>query len=223
MAEIDCRVHLEMPSPRKMLTPVVTVSILLMIAGYALMSHAEKFSQSWLAINPQTFWRFRIWQLLTYSFLNAHWWSLLVNGLIILFIGSALEREWRSRSFLFMVLVVIVSCGLLWLIVCRIVGRAYVGIGTEPYVYGVIATFGLLFRRQRFLVFFWPLEGKHLAWLLIAIGVVMGIRWPMLWIWVSGAAVAYGYVKLQWYRKSAATRSRSRPMQRKPGSFVDID
>lgn len=223
MAEVECRVQLGLPSPRKMLTPVVSVSILLMIAGYALANYAEQFTLNWLALNPQTFWPFGIWQLLTYSFLNEKWWFLLTNGLIVLFIGSAVEREWRSRSFLFMMLAVIVSCALLWLIVCKIVGRAYIGGGSESYAYGVIGAFGLLFRRQRFLLFFWAFEGKHVALLLVAIGVVIGITGPMLWVWVAGAAVAYGYVKLQWRRKSAAARSRSGAMQRRGGSFVDID
>jgi membrane associated rhomboid family serine protease len=206
-----------------MLTPVVSVSILLMIAGYALANYAEQFTLNWLALNPQTIWLFRIWQLVTYSFLNQSWWFLLTNGIIVLFIGSAVEREWRSGSFLFMVLVVIVSCGLLWLIVCRIGRLPYAGTGTASYAYGVIAAFGLLFRRQRFLLFFWAFEGKHVALLLVAIGLVIGIAQPMTWIWICGAAVAYGYVKLQWRRKSAAARSRSGAMQRRGGSFVDID
>jgi membrane associated rhomboid family serine protease len=223
MAEVDHRIQLALPSPRKILTPVVTVSILLMIAGYALAKHAPVFTAGWLALNPQTFWPFRIWQLLTYSFINTCGWNLIFDGLIVLFIGSAIEREWRSGSFLLFFLVVSILCGLVWLIVNRIGGWAYIGIGTEAYAYGMIAAFGLLFRRQKFLVFFWALEGQHLAILLVAMGLVIAIAQPILWVWVGGAAVGYAYVKLLWHRASGAARSRSRPMQRKPGSFVDID
>jgi hypothetical protein len=67
---------------------------------------------------------------------------------------------------------------------------------------------------------FWTLEAQHLAWILIALGIIIGIASPWIWIWVSGALVAYLYVKMRW-RISSSIKAPS--SNYKPGSFVDID
>jgi membrane associated rhomboid family serine protease len=217
------QIQLTLPSPRKLFTPVVTAVIVLMIIGFTLVHHATEFTVSNLAINPQTFLPLKLWQLITYSFINPCPWNLVFNGMVVLFIGSAIEREWQSRSFLLLWLIVCITCGTLWLLVNLILGLNYLGMGTGACAYGLIAAFGLLFRRKRFFAFFWTVEAQYLALILIGIGMVVGIARPITWIWVGGAAVAYIYIKLLWSGISSGARIRKRSVQNKQSGFVDID
>ena len=93
--------------------------------------------------------------------------------------------------------------------------------GSASCVYGLIAIFGLLFRRKKFIAWFWAVEAQYIAWALIVIGIVLGIQQPIAWIWVSGALVAYLYIKIRWLAISSGGNV---PTGRyTPGSFVDID
>lgn len=196
------RVELALPTPAKLLTPGVVALLVLMIVGFALLSYLPGFTTAALALNPKAVLSGSMWQLLTYPFVNGGC-SLIGNGILILFLGSAVEREWRTRSFLFLWLVVSVVCGLIWIGITFVL-LIFFSLSLPPGAtasscgYGIIGTFGLLFLRRRFLLFFWTIEAQQFAWLLIAIGLVIGIAWPPMWIWVAGAGVAYLYLKLIW-------------------------
>ena len=164
----------------------------------------------------------RIWQLVTYPFFDACPGTMIFDSLLVLFIGSAIEREWRTGAFVLLWLVVSVVCGLIWVAVSALFGRNFIGISSASCAYGLIAAFGLLYRKKRFFAFFWALEAQYIAWGLIVIGIVLGIRQPMAWIWVAGALIAYVYVKLRW--RLASNRGNTAAGGRyRPGSFVDID
>ncbi len=223
MPEIEHRMELALPTPRKLFTPVVTAMIVLMIIGFALANHAKQFTIDYLAVNPQTCLPFRLWQLVTYPFVNLCAWNMIFDGLIIIFIGSAIEREWRSVSFLLLMLTVTVVCGAVWLLVNLAGGFNYIGLGTGACSYGLIAAFGLLFRRKRFFALFWTIEAQHLALLLIAIGLIVGIAQPISCIWVGGAAVAYLYIKLRLRMDSPTSGIKTTGGHRRHGDFVDLD
>jgi len=196
MVDFETRMQLSLPSPSKLFTPAVTTILVLMIAGWTIISYAPDFTLKWLALSSQGLLSGKIWQVVTYSFVNGCGSNLIFNGLIVLFIGSSIEREWRSRSFVALWLVVSATCGLVWFLVNLVGGWNYIGIGTGACGYGIIGTFGLLFRRKRFFALFWSVEAQYIAWLLIGIGLVLGIARPISLIWVAGALVAYIYVKI---------------------------
>jgi membrane associated rhomboid family serine protease len=194
-----------------------------MIIGFALLNYLPDFTSAALALNPQAVLSGRIWQLLTYPFVNGGC-SLIGNGILLLFLGSAVEREWRTWSFLFLWLVVSVLCGLIWIGI-SIVLRIFFSLALPPGAtasacgYGVIGAFGLLFLHRRFLVFFWTMEAQQFAWLLVAIGLVIGIAWPPMWIWVAGAGVAFVYLKLIWKLREGFS-SGGQPVERE--RFKDL-
>jgi len=223
MPEVERRIELALPSPRKIFTPAVTVIIALLIVGFTLINYAPNFTLDYLALSATNVVRGRIWQLITYSFINGCGRTLIFNGLLVLFVGSTIEREWRTASFVLLWLVVSLTCGLIWLLVSLATGSAFIGLGTASCGYGLIGTFGLLFRRKRFFALFWTIEAQYLALFLIAVGIVLGIAQPITWIWVAGAGVAYIYVKLRWRFASGGTRGRVRSAQSRPEGFVDID
>jgi len=223
MADFETRMQLAIPSPSKLFTPSVTTILILMIAGWTIISYAPDFTLNWLALSSQGLLRGRIWQLFTYCLINGCGCNLIFNGLMVLFIGSAIEREWRTGSFVALWLVVCLTCGVMFFLVNLVGGWNYVGIGTGACGYGIIGAFGLLFRRKRFLALFWSVEAQYIAWLLIGIGLVLGIARPISWIWVAGALVAYIYVKIRWRIQSNNMYNRPASVDDRRGGFVDVD
>jgi membrane associated rhomboid family serine protease len=211
-----------LPSPQKLFTPGVIVLLSLMVAGFLGLAFAPQGVNIALALSPYGVIHGKIWQLLTYPFLNVPV-GLIGNGLVILFLGSAIEREWRTASFLLLWLTVTVACGLLWIVLNLLTGYSMAGMGAGAGGYGLIATFGLLFRGQRFFALFGTIEAQHIAIGLIAIGVILSLPVPITLVWVAGALVAYVYVKARW---SLQAKPSVRPgLQRSggKGQFVDID
>jgi len=213
----ETRIELALPSPTKIFTPGVTALLILMVLGYAVLSHAPDFTIKHLALHPQALLSGCVWQLLTYSLVNGGC-GLGFALVTVLFIGSAIEREWRTRSFLTLWIVVSMVCALVWSLISLVVGRDLIGVGSAPCLYGLIGAFGLVFRRKRFWMVLWTVEAQVLALILIGIGLVLGIARPIMWIWVAGAGVAYLYIKLRWRVAQGIPR-----LTRKRGSFVDID
>ncbi|MFH1370683.1 MAG: hypothetical protein ABII09_05285, partial [Planctomycetota bacterium] len=123
--------------------------------------------------------------------------------------------------FVLLWLIASVICGLVWIGVSALVGRNYIGLGAGPCVYGLIAVWGLLYRGRRIIALFWTVEAQYLAWGLIVIGIILGIPFPITWIWVSGALVGYLYVKFRWRMSSGGRVAPAE--QSRPRGFVDID
>jgi len=214
--------RIALPSPEKLLTPGVIILLSLLVAGFLGLALAPEAVGRALALSPLAVLHGRIWQLVTYPFLNGAC-GLLCNGMVILFFGSAIEREWRTASFLLLWLTVTVACGVLWIVLNLLMGYSIAGLGAGVGGFGLIATFGLLFRGRRFFAFFGTVEAQHIALGLIVIGVILSLPVPITLVWVAGALVAYVYVKARW---SLQARPSVRPgLQRSggKGQFVDID
>lgn len=215
--------QISFPSPAKLFTPGVTAIIILLIAGMLLSMFAPGFRTRFIALSAQSVLHGRIWQLVTYPFASGYPINLVFSGLMVLFVGSAIEREWKTASFLLLWVVVSAVCGLLWVIVNLLTGNNFIGMGASACTYGLIATMGLLFRGRRFFMFFATVESWHLVLILIAIGILMNIATPINLVWVSGALVAYIYIKLRWSMALKSRRSIPSEEQGRSNGFVDID
>ncbi len=223
MPEVERYIQIALPSPKRILTPGVLVILLLLVAGYALVGYFPDFVAAYLAVSPRGIFSGRIWQLVTYSFAEGCPSGLVFDGLVVLFIGSAVEREWHTRRLLLLWLAVSIACAVVWVLAGLVMRANYIGLGSAAASYGLIGTFGLLFRRQRFLFWLWTVEAQHIAILLIVIGIVVGIRQPMAWIWVAGAGAAYIHFKiLAGAGKTSGGFGKAAVPQQKRG-FVDID
>jgi membrane associated rhomboid family serine protease len=212
-----------LPSPRKLFTPGVTGILILSLAGFLVFVLNRDFAVSVLGLSASGVLRGRVWQLVTYPFVYSSPMNLVFSGLVVLFVGSAIEREWRTASFVWLWLVVSVSCGVLWVVVGLLVNAGAVGMGATACSYGFISTMGLLYRGRRFFVFFASVEAQHLAVGLVIIGIILNIMTPIALVWIAGAPVAYVYVKMRW---SHGIREAARPISRQTGGggrFVDLD
>ncbi len=215
--------QISFPSPAKLFTPGVITILVLLIAGIALSIFAPDFTTGFLAVSARNILRGRIWQLVTYPFVSNSLINLFFSGLMIIFVGSAIEREWKTASFLLLWMVISAACGLLWVVVNLLTGKNLIGMGALACTYGLITTMGLLFRERRFFLFFTVVKSWHFVLILIAFGILMNIATPINLVWISGALVAYIYVKLRWWMASKTRGSIPSIEQRRSNGFVDID
>ncbi len=190
-------------SPALYFTRAGVTFILLMIAGFVVTCYWPDFAAAQLALTATSVLGGRIWQLATYLFVDGSRWSLIWNCSCVLVIGSALEREWRTRSFVALWFIAGISCGLIWMAVTLVIALlthkpCYPGYSADSAIYGLLGAFGLAFRRKRFLFFFWGMEAQYVVLILVAIGIVIGIPNPLTWIFVAGAGVGYLYLKVIW-------------------------
>ncbi|MCF7975098.1 MAG: rhomboid family intramembrane serine protease [Phycisphaerae bacterium] len=220
------QVHWQRPAPSQLFTPAVTTILALSTLGFICTLFLTDFTGNWLALNPQRVLRGPLWQLVTYPFVCACPWTFIFTMMTILFLGSAVEREWRTKSFVALWCVVSIVCGLLWTVVSLLMGQPFMGTSAAACSYGIIAVFGLLFRGTPMLMLVATVEAQVMAMILIGLGVILSLAAPITLIWVFGAAVGYAYVKWLWHRNTSHAKvsgSHASGSSYKPGSFVDVD
>jgi membrane associated rhomboid family serine protease len=221
MAETQRHIEFAVPSPRQFFTPAVIAILITMVVGFAISNYAVDFTARYLALTAGGIFRGKIWQLATYSFIESGGLALFFDGLVVLFIGSSIERERGTGAFFVLWFIAAAACGLLWVIISRLAGVTLPGAGATSCVYGLIAVFGVIFNRRKFLAFFWMAEARYISIALIVVGIILNIPQPMNWIWISGALVGYIYIKL---RLRAGRIFKATPeIQNRRRNFVDID
>jgi membrane associated rhomboid family serine protease len=194
-----------------------------MIVGYALLGYASDFVLNHLALSSTGVIHGKIWQLFTYPFFEVSGCNLVFHGILLLFVGSSIERQWHTGPFVLFLLVVSVTCALIWVIISLVFSRNYIGLGLSACGYGLIAAFGMLFYRRLVHTVLWTVEAQYVSWFLIGVGIVLGIRQPITWIWVFGAAVAYVYIKFRRRQNVGRAKSRRSSVRTRGDDFVDID
>ena len=210
-------------SPTKLFTPGVIALLILTILGFILKHVAPDFTFSFLALTSRGIIKAKLWQLVTYPFINIRPIDLVFSILVILFIGSDIERQWRMTSFLMLWLVVSVISGILWVLITSALGGGYIGVGTAACTYGMVAAFGMLNRGRKTFVLFAVMEAQYLVILLIALGIILNITQPIGLIWILGAPVAYLYIKLRWRLAERSMAAPGKSAGHEKNRFVDID
>lgn len=228
MSDFQRRLQLELPSPTQLFTPAVTVFLVLSIIGFAVATYAPAFTANMLALSGRGIFRGKVWQLVTYPFFESRVIPFIWSCIILLFMGSAVERQWKTRGFLALWFVVSITCGVMWVLISvvlyMIFGRNLPpALGNWGCIYGIIAVFGILYKKQKFLVYFFVMEGQHLAILMIAIGLVASIAAPLNLIFVAGALIAYVYTKFRQANAESRSTRRSGASDLRSGGFVDVD
>jgi membrane associated rhomboid family serine protease len=105
-----------------------------------------------------------LWQLVTYSFLHAGFWHILLNMLWLWWFGTQLEMEWGTRKFVEFYLFCVVGAALVTIAVSY---TGWGGIspntsteGASGGVLGILAAFGVLFGNQEIMLFPIPFSIK---------------------------------------------------------------
>ena len=217
------RIAFALASPGKLFTPFVTVALILMLVGFISACYFKEFTVNQLCLSTAAIYNFRLWQLLTFPFVNVCIMNFIFHCMIVLFMGSTIEREWDTKSLIILWLVTSLPCALLWLVINILGNWNFVGAGTGVCTFGLIAAFGLLLRKKLFIFWFWTLEAQKIAIILIVIGLLFCIPQPINLIWMLGALIAYLYIKFIWRSGRVRTPARSNGNGSRGAGFVDLD
>ncbi len=216
------RLEFTFRSPGKLFTRGVVVLLVLLLAGYVLTVFSTGFMIENFALDTSGIFQGKLWPLVTYPFVVSPC-NLIFAGLIILFIGSVVEKDWGTSGLLIFWAIISAACGLLWVLANKLTGWNLTGAGPAACSYGLICMMGILFKGSRFLFFFFPMKAEHLAILLIIIGILLSIIQPITLIWISGAPAAWYYYKLRRKLFMRGSRVISLQTSGKKDGFVDID
>jgi membrane associated rhomboid family serine protease len=141
-------------------------------------------------------WReFKLWELATSPLLETSFVSLLFQGFTLWMFLPALERWWGMKRFLVFAAVTSVVGVIAGTVVGMLLGGTHelVGVsGLDPFVFGGIAAYGVLFANQPVQFFgVLPMTGRQLAWGISAFAALFILLGQA---WVEGAALAAGMI-----------------------------
>ena len=126
----------------------------------------------WLELSAQMALKgFFVWQFVTYMFLHAGVWHLLMNMLTLWMFGVQLEQTWGTRRFLKYYFLCGIGAG-----VCVVAINAAIGdwgiptLGASGAIFGLLLAFGVLFPDMTVLMgFLFPLKAKYMVMIYAAV------------------------------------------------------
>ena len=111
------------------------------------------------AFAPARIWE-RPWGMLTYMFVHAGFWHLLMNALFIFFFGPPLESRWGSAMFLRFYVI----CGLGGVLLSFAFSDANI-VGASAACYGIMLAFAMIWPNAP--VYVWGILPVKVKWLVI--------------------------------------------------------
>lgn len=226
--------HYELAAVRP--TPVVWALLIINLAVFAMQFLLDgltrgAFTREWFglsieAVSGHGFY----WQFFTYMFLHGNLWHLLLNMMVLYFMGPETERGMGSTHFAALYLFSGILGGLGWFLI------SYPGapcVGASGSIFGVLGAFATLYpRRPVTLLLFFVLPVTMDAWLLVTglalvelASLVMGQGGHIAYaVHVGGVLVGFVYagIVFRWGQGFRPRRSRMRLI---PGgrSAPDVD
>jgi len=206
----------------------IVVFVLQLFADRPTVRHPAGVMTQWLGISVGTFWQ--VWRYLTFQFLHADFWHIVLNMLGLYLLGAPLEQTWGPRRFV----VFYLACG-------AVAGAAYVVIGAmfhEPAwrpligasggVYAIVLAAAVLFPHFRLIFFLFPVPIR-LAALIIFGGMIVLVLQSVSYGHMSaamsdvahlgGAVAAAAYIwllpRLRGWGSGARTRVKAGAWQKK--------
>lgn len=140
------------PWVKRLLIANAAVFLVTVVVGYGLMADLFAFSPGRLLTRP--------WGMLTYMFVHAGLWHLLMNLLFIFFFGPPLESRWGSDLFIKFYLI----CGLGGVLLSFAFSGASI-VGASAACYGLLLAFAMIWPNAT--VYIWGLVPVKVKWLVI--------------------------------------------------------
>lgn len=130
--------------------------------------------KSWFALIPVEVLSGRIWQVFTYSFLHSDVMHLVLNLLILAFIGGELEAMWGRRKFLTYFFFCATMAGLVYLLIQLIVWNPmYLTlpmVGASGGMYGLLVAYAVIFSdRELLFMMMFPMRAKNFIMVLAGV------------------------------------------------------
>jgi len=150
------------------LAPVCKTIIIVNAAVFLFgqLTHIEDFSRAYFEASPEnTLRHYRLWQLLTATFLHADIWHLLWNMWFLWIVGREMESLYGSRDFLaFYLGAAIFSTGA-WVVLDSIAGGQHHMVGASGAIMAVAMLYTLYYPRREVMLLFIPMP----MWVMLAI------------------------------------------------------
>lgn len=103
---------------------------------------------------------FRVYQLVTYSFLHGGISHILFNMFALWMFGAQIENTWGSRRFAIYYFACVIGAGFVQLAATYFSGAVWPTIGASGGVFGILLAFGMMFPEQRIMLLFPPIPMK---------------------------------------------------------------
>jgi membrane associated rhomboid family serine protease len=145
----------------------------------------------WLAASPGTLKHFRIWQLLTSTFLHDGILHILGNMLFLWIVGRDMESLYGSRDFLIFYLAAGMVATLVWVLIALAGHRDGFVIGASGAVMGVVTLYTLYYPTREIIFYFVPMP----IWLVL----VIFLFFPLL------SLNDHGVTRIAWQSHMAGT------------------
>jgi membrane associated rhomboid family serine protease len=127
--------------------------------------------------------RLMIWQFVTYLFMHANLWHLVINMLMLWMFGAVIENTWGTRRFLGYYFFTGIGAG-----ICSVLfafNANYPVVGASGAIFGLLAAFAVMFPESVILLFLiFPMKMKHAALVLAGINLLGALSNP-------GGGIAY--------------------------------
>lgn len=159
------------------LTPVVKFLAISNLVIFILQKSLEQFGgfpiSYWFGCSlSSTIFDFKIYQLITYSFLHADVPHLILNLLMLVFMGWELEMGWGTKKFLRFYFSSVLAGAFLYLGIQAVFpGSSLLPvIGASGGIYGLLIAYGIVFGERTLLfMMLFPMKAKHFIWVLIGV------------------------------------------------------
>jgi membrane associated rhomboid family serine protease len=205
------------------LTRTIKVLLIANFAAFVIQQSADRFFGAELArifaLTPSLFVnQYYLWQIVTYSFLHGDVLHLMLNLLMLAFIGGELDLLWGSGRFLRYYFFCVAVAGLVYLLFQLLVsgGLNTPMVGASGGIYGLLMAYGLIFGERTLLfMLLFPMKAKHFIWVLALIEFMTSVFSPHggLGSVAHLAGMGAGF-SLLWFR--AALRTRGKGSKKKP-------
>ncbi len=130
--------------------------------------------RGWFALVPLSTLHGMIWQVFTYSFLHVDVMHLVLNLMVLAFVGSDIEAIWgRKRFFIYYAFCILVA-GIIYMLMQLVMWNPqYLSLpmmGASGGIYGLLLAYGILFpdREMLFMMIF-PMKSKQFVMLLAGV------------------------------------------------------
>jgi membrane associated rhomboid family serine protease len=157
----------------------------------------------WLFATGEGVWsQFRFWLLASSPLLEGDFVALLFQGLMLWLFLPTLERWWGTRRFLLFALWTSLAGVIAGTLAAALLPGDAVISGLDPFIYGAIVAFGVLFAGERVQFFgVLPMTGRQLAIgmvAFVALFVVLGQRWAEGASFAAAMLLAWGLTTGKW-------------------------
>ena len=172
----------------------------------------------WLALFPALSGAFWPWQVLTFPFVHIDGLAWFFNMMMLYFLGTRLEDLWGVRRYIQFLLACIVTGAVAYLLLSLLVAAALPLTGMNCVAFGMLVAFGVLFPRQRIMLYFVAeVEMRVAVWIFAGIEVILlvGNLATNGGVWVSAVATLGGalggYLMLLYWRWRPPSFRRKKP------------